>query len=123
MATATERSRLRSDIGADVTSLPDVDADAIYTEAAESHSDARVVHAEARVIAIRRLLASSARLTSYRQNNSTENLSDVFKHLQSLLGLWEGNRDRAVAEAGSGAARFGGVRPRPAAVREYPYGS
>lgn len=121
MATEFQRSRLRDDIGADATSLPDAEADAIYVEAGESYTDADSIKAATRVIAIRRLLASSAKLTTYRQNNSSENMSDVFKHLQDLLGLWQGELDKAVT-AGSavGAARFGGMRRKPAAIREYP---
>lgn len=120
MATATERERLRQDVGANSTALSDADADEIYTEAAETYTDSATINAYTRTIAIRRLLASSARLTSYKQNESTENLSDVFKHLKELLKLWEGKTTDAVAAGGSGAARFGSVRRKPATVREYP---
>lgn len=122
MATEQERARLRDDIGANASSLSNDDADAILAEAAEVYADVAAASAQARVIAIRRLLASSAKLTSYRQNASSENLGDIFRHLRELLTLWEGWRDEAVAAAGSGAARFGGMRPA-AKVREYPYGS
>jgi hypothetical protein len=121
MATETQRERLREDIGADSTSLPDADADAIFTEAGEAHTDATAIKAATRVIAIRRLLASSAKLTTYKQNASSENLSDVFKHLRMLLGVWQGELDDAVAGASAnGAARFGGIRRKPKKIREYP---
>lgn len=122
MVSELQRSRLREDIGANETSLPDADADAIYTEAAETHATAGAAQdALARVIAIRRLLASSAKLTTYRQNASSENASDVFQHLQQLLGLWQGELAAAVRRS-AGAARFGSPKRVPPRIREYPDG-
>ncbi len=121
MATALQRSRLRDDIGADSTTLDDTEADAIYVEAGERYTDANSIKAATRVIAIRRLLASSAKLTSYRQNNSSENASDVFTHLRALLEMWQGELDDAVTTGSAvGAARFGSLRRKPKAIREYP---
>lgn len=121
MSTALQRSRLRDDIGADSTTLPDAEADAIYVEAGESYSVTASIDAAARVIAIRRLLASSAKLTTYRQNNSSENASDIFSHLQGLLALWQGELDKAIAGGSTvGSARFGGMRRKPKVIREYP---
>lgn len=120
MATATERERLRQDVGANSTALSDADADDIYAEAAEMYTDSATINAYTRTIAIRRLLASSARLTSYKQNESSENLSDIFKHLKELLKVWEDKTTDAVAAGGSGAARFGSVRRKPARIKEYP---
>lgn len=122
MATATERSRLRRDTGTDVSSLEDDDADAIFVEAGEKYTNTATIAAYARVLVIQSLLSSSAKLTTYRQNESTENLSDVFKHLKELLAVWEGKVDDAITAAAgsSGAARFGGVRRKPAGLKEYP---
>jgi hypothetical protein len=112
---------LRGDIGADSGSLSDPEADAIFVEAAETYTDDAAIVAATRVIAIRRLLASSAKLATYRQNQSAENLSDVFKHLMELLTYWEGKRDEAIAAtSGTSAARFGGMRQKPSRVKEYP---
>lgn len=123
MAEELQRNRLRADIGADATTLPDAEADEIFVEAGESYTDAGAIKAATRVIAIRRLLASSAKLTTYRQNNSSENASDVFKHLKDLLSLWQGELDDASAAASTvGAARFGGLRRKPKLIREYPDG-
>ena len=123
MATETERTRLRSDIGATVTSLSDDDADAIFTEAGEKYTDADSITAYTRVLAIRRLLASSAKLTDYTQNQSQEKQSQVFDHLQKLLAFWRGELDTAVSAASTvGAARFGGMRRKPKKVKEYPGG-
>lgn len=111
MATQEQRERLRADIGATVDSLSDVDANKIYTEAGEMYADAASVKAAARVIAIRRIRANAAKMVTYKQNQTTMNASDVFKHLTALLESWERVLDKAVEEAlTSGAARFGGLR-------------
>lgn len=122
MADAVAIARLRRDVGADSTSLPDADADDIFDEAGEKYTDSATAASYARVLAIQGILASSSRLTTYRQNESTENLSDVFKHLTQLLSIWEAKTaDAITAAAGSsGAARFGGVRRKPATIKEYP---
>ena len=123
MATETQRVRLRSDIGATVTSLPDDDADDIFTEAGEKYTDADSITAYTRVLAIRRLMANAAKLTEYTQNESQEKQSQVFAQLKQLLAFWLGELDTAVAAASTvGAARFGGMRRKPKRVREYPGG-
>ena len=123
MATETQRTRLRSDIGADSTSLPDATADDIFTEAGEKYTDADSITAYTRVLAIRRLMANAAKLTDYTQNESQEKQSQIFTNLQKLLAFWLGELDTAVAAASTvGAARFGGMRRKPKRVREYPGG-
>lgn len=119
MANATDYQRLRDDIGATVDSLSDEDADAIFVEAGETYSDAASLLASTRVIALRRLLASSAKMTSYTQNNSREELSDVFKHLTQLLAYWRGELDTATRATGS-TARFGKPTRIPRRIKEYP---
>lgn len=127
MATATEQQRLRLDLGLaadDTTTLPNDEADAIFVEAGESYTDGASIKASTRIIAIQRLLASSAKMTSYRQNNSSEDASDVFKHLKQLLDYWRGNLATAIADdelANRGSvARFGKTTRRPARIKEHP---
>ena len=127
MATADERLRLREDIGyvsTDTTSFPDAEADAIYVEAAELYTGTASIYAATRIIAIQRLLASSAKMTSYTQNNSSEDASDVFKHLMQLLGYWRGVLADAIADDElanrPSAARFGRTTRRPARIKEHP---
>lgn len=120
MATDAERDRLRADIGANETSLPDPDADAIFEEAGEKYSVAGQSSAYARVIAIRRILASSARLVSYRQNNSSENSSDVSKNLQALLKIWQDALEGEINTPTGGRVRIGGLRQKPKRIKEYP---
>lgn len=119
--TQAQIDRLRRDTGTDETSLPDSDVQDVFDEAGESYTDAATIAAYTRVLTIQGLLSSSAKLATYRQNESTENLSDIFKHLKDLLKVWEDKTTDAITAAStSGAARFGGVRRQPARVREYP---
>lgn len=124
MATATQRTRLRADIGATVTSLPDDDADDIFTEAGEEYTDASSIKAYTRVLAIQRLFASAAKLADYTQNQSQEKQSQVFDHLKTLLAFWRGKlADATAAASANGAARFAGMRRKPKRIKEYPGGS
>jgi hypothetical protein len=119
MATKLERERLRKDIGADENSLTNTDADEIFTEAGEEYTAAGQIKAAARVIAIQRLLASSAKMASYKQNQSSENLSDIFGHLESLLAYWDGQISKATS-SGQSSANFGRTRVIPRRIVEFP---
>lgn len=110
MADANDYARLRADIGADEDTLGDIEAAEIYDEAAEEYSGALSIKAATRVIALGRMLASSAKLTSYTQNNSREELGEVFKNLKQLEALWQDKLDKAVA-AENEAANPGTVPP------------
>jgi hypothetical protein len=125
LATATERERLRLDVGlaaSDTTSLSDATIDAIFVEAGETYTDATSLLAATRVIVLRRLRAQSASAVDYTQNNSTEKASQRFQQLGELLAEWQGKLDEAVTGASSSAARFGRTTRKPARIREYPGG-
>lgn len=120
--TQAQMDRLWRDTGTTVASLSEADIEDIFTEAGERYTDTATIASYARVLTIQSLLANSAKLASYKQNESSENLSDIFKNLQALLKVWEAKTADAIAAAAgsSGAARFGGVRRKPAGVKEYP---
>ncbi|MGK2950918.1 MAG: hypothetical protein ACSLEZ_00865 [Thiobacillus sp.] len=119
MASATEWQQLRDDLGYTATTLTDVQAEAVFVQAASLYSEG-ALQAGARVVAIRQLLGSSARLHDYVQNNSSESASQVFKNLQALLGIWVGQAATDdMAERGS-AARFGRTSRKPARIKEHP---
>lgn len=120
---ASEYDRLRSDVGAPVTALDDTEAADIYAEAGDTYTTAAAIKAYTRVIAIQRILGSSTRLTDYKQNNSSESLSDVAKALERYLDRWEARLASAKADelrGTGGAARFGPVRRKPARLQEWP---
>jgi chemotaxis regulatin CheY-phosphate phosphatase CheZ len=120
-STTTQRTRLRRDTGTDSTSLPDAEIDDIYAEAEEQYTDAVVIDAYTRVIVFRQLLAQAAARTTYKQNQSQEELSDLFKHYQGMVKYWEDQLAEAVAAASvSGAARLGKTKRVPSRLKEYP---
>jgi hypothetical protein len=120
VATQLQADRLRRDTGTSVTLLPDAEVDALFTESMETYSDVASITAHTRILAIQGLLASSAKLASYKQNESSENLSDVFKHLRELLAFWQEQLSILDALAAGSAARFGRTTGIPARVKEYP---
>lgn len=118
MATEAEIKALRRDTGTNETSLFTDDANEIFTEAAATYTaETPAYYAHARVLVLQGILASSAKLTTYRQNQSQENLSDVFKHVEKLLKHWQGEVVTAVNDAATGAAR---ASKRLSRIREYP---
>lgn len=121
MTTSTERTRFWSDTGTSVTVFTADEVDAIFVEAGEIYTDATSIYAYTRVLGLRRLLASAAKLTDYTQNQSQEKQSQVFDHLRALLTFWQSEANNAVAAAvTTSAARFGGQRRKPARIIEYP---
>lgn len=111
----------------DTTSLSNEAADAYIDEAGESYTDPRSAHAYSRVIALERLTMQAASSTSYTQNNTREEASDLFKHLMQLLSYWRKKLDDAIAivdeAARPSAARFGRTTRKPARIKEHPGGN
>lgn len=104
--TSLEYNRLRSDTGHTSTTLSDAEAEAILVQAAELYTGTMSFYAGARVIALSQLVSSASKLTSYKENNSSEDLSDVFKNLMQLLKYWQDVLDKALVDeaAASGSA-------------------
>lgn len=98
-ATHLRNKRLWADTGTKSTVLmeetPDGDSndlgiDDIYVQAAEKYPDDTTKQDNyARVIVFSRLLAPSALQGRYVQNQSEEDLTKVFDHLESMLTRWE----------------------------------
>lgn len=123
--TTIDYNRLLGDIGANETSLPEWEAEEIFVEAGETYTSTATIKAQTRIIAIGRILASSAKLVDYAQDTTQEKMSQVFAHLKDLLKIWQDNLADAIADEktaarGSSAARFGGKRTKPARVQEWP---
>lgn len=122
MATPIQRASLRRSLDGCASSLSDDYIDELFAEAGETYTDLATISAQVRVLALEQMFAGSSRQTSYKQNESSESLSDLSPKIKALLDYWKGERDLAVAAGGGGAARFGSTRRRPAIVREYPNG-
>jgi hypothetical protein len=120
MATAAQRDRLRRDVDASETVLPDGLADDLFDEAGESYTDAASITAYTRIIFLQSLLASAAKMNDYRQNETEEKAGQIFAKVEKLLELWRGVLVDTVAGASGSAARFGKTKYIPARIREYP---
>lgn len=120
MATAAQRDRLRRDVDASETTLPDEEADDLFVEAGESYTDAASIAAYTRILFLQSLLASSAKMNDYRQNESEEKAGQIFAKVERLLALWQGNLTAAERLAAGSTARFGKTLYKPQRVKEYP---
>lgn len=122
MATATDKARLQADIGATGTTFTDDELEDIFAVAESAYSDADVVYAYARVIALRRMIAATIPLVAkYKAGESTEDRTPVLQGLQSLLKYYEGELAEAERAAGSGTIRWGRLtRANPRRDREWP---
>lgn len=108
MPEATDYARLRRDVGATEAQLSDEQAQALFVEAEELYTGPDSIRAGTRVLALQGMLASAADEVNYTQNNATENLSDRFKHLESLLKLWQQRLDVALDQE---TEELEGLRP------------
>jgi hypothetical protein len=123
MATADQISWLRSDVGTNEIGLPDVEAEALFTRAAVISSVDAIQESLTRIYYLRGLLSSSAKLTTYRQNQTQENISDIFEHVKYLLQYWEKTLELAYADEAAGAdsgVRSGRQTKYPTRMKEYP---
>jgi hypothetical protein len=122
MATVTDYDRLRRDVGASITVLSDVDAALLFVEAGEAYTDPASIAAATRVLFLRGLTASDAKMRDYTANNSQEKASQVFDHVFKLLEYWDGKLTAAVAvvAGAGGAARFGRTTVLPSRLKEWP---
>jgi hypothetical protein len=116
MATATERIRFRLMVGDNDASnevFGDSEIDSLFTWAAEDYAgNSAAKFAQACLYGIRTLKADAAKQVTYKQNLSTENLSDLFKHLDELQKDFEDDLAEAVTAA-SGSVRLSATKKRP----------
>lgn len=89
-------ARLRRDVGANSDVLTDPMAEALFDESAEFYpSDTSKMTAYTRVLALRGIMASSALLGKYAQNQHQEDFTKVFDNLSKLLAYWEAEVEKA----------------------------
>ena len=112
MATEAQRTQFRRRIGDNDGAsevFSDAEIDDIYSEAGLSYTNEVLIGYQAMVIGVQWLMADAAKLTTYKQNNSTENQSDIFKHLKQLMEMWQDTLERTARRVTSGVsmARMG----------------
>lgn len=82
-----KRARIRRKVGDNDASnevFSDAELDDILLEAADYYSDEATIIAKASVLAVEALIAGTASNVTYRQGESSENLSDTAKALLEL---------------------------------------
>jgi hypothetical protein len=121
MASEAQKAALRADTGTDETSLPDDEIDTIYTDSETLYTAAASIDAHARVVVFRRLMAQAAARTTYKQNQSQENLSDLLKNYHTMVKFWQDELATAEVDAAAlGAVRIGNQKRVPSRYKEFP---
>jgi hypothetical protein len=125
MATEAQAQRLRRKVGydpADEISLPQAEVDSLFEEAAERYDDADSQLSRAAVLYLEEILASSAKMATYRQNQTQENVSDLFDHILQLIQYHKGDLlDTSMnSDTYAGTVRSGSPKQVPTRYKEYP---
>lgn len=110
MATVTDYNRLRRDVSANSTVLPDADAELLFVEAAETYTSARTINADARILFLQGLTASASKMNDYVQNNSSESASQIYKQVRDLLAYWTVTLNTAIEQENAASAAAQSVR-------------
>jgi len=81
--------------GAVLRVFTDGEIDVLFTRATSlaAVSNSELIFAEARLMGVRQIIAQAAKRVSYKQGDSTENLSDLLKNYQVLLSIYTQERD------------------------------
>lgn len=122
MATASERTWFRLELGLDddESVFTDSEIDGIYETAAVDHpGDATLTGALALVIGVRRLKRKTVSLTDYDQGESSEKLSQVFKHLAAVESDIKAEYYRLRAQSQT-PMRMGRLKKVPSRQERYP---
>lgn len=96
MATETQRDDFRVDLGDTGDGFTDPEIDRLFARAEAVYSDAALIYAYAKVLGARQLYAQAIKRVTYKQGDSTENLSDIAKGLKQLEQMYQGELDDLV---------------------------
>lgn len=91
----------------DTTALPDAEASDLFAQAGRRYEDDESISIYASIIYLEGVFANSAKMTTYRKNNTQENISDLFGHLKDLIAYW---KDDLAAVQNAAASTNGSVR-------------
>lgn len=95
----------------------------LWDLAAEDYTTSKQLNAQTRIYLLDALLADSAKRVTYEQNQSKEQLSDIFKHLEKLraIAVKDLADALAVVSAALGAVRLGSLhKVKPTRKRDVP---
>lgn len=92
----------------------------LWDLAMEDYTTNGQLNAQTRIYLLDALLADSAKRVTYEQNQSKEQLSDIFKHLKQLREIAQGDLQKA-SKASVGAAKLGSLhKVKPTRKRDVP---
>ena len=123
MPATAEELRLvrRAIVDPDSATFSDEEIQETWADAEDQHgvTNLRVVRYQTIADLFSELLANSVKLVTYRQNSATENLSDIFKHLEKMRDNYEA-KVSAQENKGKSAMRMANTRKMPPRPKEYP---
>lgn len=122
MATATQRSRFRTDLGLadDEKVFTDAAIDDLFLRADTVYSNPEIVYAYARLLGVDQLIAKTVpQLTKYKQGESSEDPTPILQGLCALRKIYDDALQSTIASA-SGNVRIMGLRRKPTRLKEYP---
>lgn len=120
MAYEDIEARLRRKIGDNDSGnqiFDDTELSDIYDEAAELQSTDALIFQQAVVLAYEEMLADSVKLVTYKANHASENMSDVFKHLQSMLAL---HRQKLSDLQAQSPIQYAALKKRDTRIKDLP---
>jgi hypothetical protein len=127
VATLTEahKARLRRQLDLTPTALPDAEIEDTWAEAAERYSgyadNALILYAVTRLQLVRDLMVKAAKTVSYTQNDSSDDLSDVMKHLRSIESMYQRELNTLIDDEDTRpTVRWGSMTGKPSRPKGYP---
>lgn len=120
--TDAERTRARFKTGDDDTSLPNDIIDLLFEEAEEEYpgKTRKVIIQAVNVLRRENLLMQACKNVTYRQNEATENLSDIAKGMAADLEKERAKLDEMVKDEDGPIGYVGAIRKVPTRRREEP---
>lgn len=125
MAWESEAKKLRRKVGYDSendTALPLEEAGELLDDAALIYTDTASQVTYSAIVYLEEILASAAKMNTYKQNQTTENSSDLFDQVLRLIKYHKDDLASIALgeERAEGTARFGQTYQIPTRWKEYP---
>jgi hypothetical protein len=112
-ATIEQRAYFRDSVGdnGEPPAFDDPEIDTIYDELGVDYPNASNPELANRAVlrGIRILLVNAAKLVTYKQNQTTETSSDIYKHLRDLYDLYKDELTIEIAASASSVASWGAL--------------
>lgn len=121
MASPEQAKAFRRRIGFapdNVTDMPQEDVDEMFDQALEENPETPNQSISAVIIYLEGLFVNSAKLASFKKNNTTKNVSDIFEHIKDMLAYYKGALEEAqlAVDGVNGSVRSGKTMHRQRAI-------